>query len=210
MSADPYLGEIELYGGNFAPRNTMLCNGQIQAIVENEALFSLLGTIYGGNGRVDFGLPDLRCRTPVGWGNGPGLPTLVQGQKFGTMTHQLGIREMPSHTHIASAGKDGQTVTATTKVNAAMGEGDTNSPEGAYWAVGSIPVGLTNTPVSKGYSTKSSTKMASDAIEVAVPFNSLPAPTIEYAGGGLSFGICQPSLTLTFTICFQGIYPSRN
>ena len=83
-SFDPFLGQISYVGFNFAPRNWALCDGQLLAISSNSALFSLLGTTYGGDGRTTFALPDLRGRVPVHPGTGPGLPTFTLGQKFGT------------------------------------------------------------------------------------------------------------------------------
>ena len=72
--SDPFLGQITMFGANFAPRGWAFCDGQLLQISQNSALFSLLGTIYGGDGRQTFGLPDLRGRVPIHWGNGPGLP----------------------------------------------------------------------------------------------------------------------------------------
>ncbi len=81
--ADPFVGEIRLFGGNFAPAGWALCNGQLLAISSNTALFSLLGTTYGGNGTTDFALPDLRSRVPTHQGFGPGLQNMVIGETLG-------------------------------------------------------------------------------------------------------------------------------
>ena len=83
VSSNPFLGEVILFAGNFAPRGWALCNGQLLSINENQALFSILGTTYGGDGRTSFGLPDLRGRVPVGAGSGPGLTPRNIGAKFG-------------------------------------------------------------------------------------------------------------------------------
>src|SRR3954470_3548696 len=80
---DPFIGELRLFGFNFAPRGWALCQGQLLSISQNSALFSLLGTMYGGNGQTTFGLPDLRGRTPVGFGQGPGLSNRGQGESGG-------------------------------------------------------------------------------------------------------------------------------
>jgi microcystin-dependent protein len=84
---DPILGQIILFGGTYAPRGWALCNGQILLIAQNTALFSILGTTYGGDGRTTFGLPDLRGRVPVGMGAGPGLPAVNPGQRGNASAH---------------------------------------------------------------------------------------------------------------------------
>lgn len=97
--SEPYLGQIYLVGYNFATRGFGLCQGQLLAISSNSALFSLLGTIYGGDGRTTFSLPDLRGRTPIGMGNGAGLTDRRIGQRSGQETHTLTPNEMPQHSH---------------------------------------------------------------------------------------------------------------
>jgi microcystin-dependent protein len=81
---EEFIGVVKLFAGNFAPRGWILCNGQSLAIASNTALFSILGTTYGGNGQTTFALPDLRGRTAVGWGQGPGLSNYVIGETVGT------------------------------------------------------------------------------------------------------------------------------
>lgn len=97
--SEPFLGEIRMVGFHFAPSGWAMCNGQLLAVSQNEALFSLLGTIYGGDGRTTFALPDLRGRTPVQQGTGPGLSSRVIGQRLGTENEMLSINEMPAHNH---------------------------------------------------------------------------------------------------------------
>lgn len=96
---EPLLGQIIMFGGNFAPRGWEFCNGQLLPISQNQALFSLLGTIYGGDGRTTFALPDLRSRVPMHPGNGPGLSNRVLGQKLGSETNTLTVGQLPSHSH---------------------------------------------------------------------------------------------------------------
>ncbi len=96
---EPYLGEIRNFGFNFAPVGWALCQGQLLSISQNSALFSLLGTMYGGNGVTTFGLPDLRGRMPLGFGQGPGLNNYVQGEAAGSETVTLLGTQMPSHNH---------------------------------------------------------------------------------------------------------------
>jgi len=96
--AEPFLAEIRIMSFEFAPKGWALCNGQLLPINQNQALFSLLGTTYGGDGRVNFALPDLRARTPIHVGRGH-----TQGERGGEQAHTLSIAELPTHTHAANA-----------------------------------------------------------------------------------------------------------
>ena len=107
---DPYLGEIRCFGFNFAPKGWLLCNGQLLSIQQNTALFSLLGTMYGGDGRTTFGLPDLRGRVALGFGQGPGLSNRTQGEAAGAEVVTLTAPTLPPHGHTVAA-----SATATTK-----------------------------------------------------------------------------------------------
>lgn len=117
--SEPFLGELRIIPFNFAPRGWAYCNGQILPINQNSALFSLLSTMYGGDGRTSFGLPDLRGRIPLHKGQGPGLSNRRQGQKYGEATHTLNSWEMPSHSH---------------KLQAYDADGNKLSPIGNYYA----------------------------------------------------------------------------
>ncbi|MFG6460231.1 phage tail protein [Roseateles sp. DXS20W] len=99
--SDPYVGEIRLFAGNFAPNGWALCQGQLVAIAENDTLFSLIGTTYGGDGQSTFALPDLRGRVPVHQGQGLGLSPRTLGQTGGTETVTLQSAQTPSHSHAA-------------------------------------------------------------------------------------------------------------
>jgi len=101
--SEPFLAEIRIYGFNFAPRGWAFCDGQILPINQNQSLYSLLGTTYGGDGRTSFGLPDLRGRTPIHVGRSNGGPFHSEGQKSGEETHTLSAAEMPDHDHVAQA-----------------------------------------------------------------------------------------------------------
>lgn len=105
--SEPFLAEIRIVGFNFAPRGWALCDGQLLPINQNQSLYSLLGTTYGGDGRTSFGLPDLRGRTPIHVGDGH-----QQGEKGGAETHTLSVAEMPQHDHTAMGSAD----TATTAI----------------------------------------------------------------------------------------------
>jgi len=110
----PNLGEIMLFSGGFAPRGWALCNGQLLPIASNQALFSLLGTTYGGNGQTSFGLPDLRDRVPIHMGQGPGLSPRPRGERLGEANHTLTLAELPAHSHgVRVAGALGSVVSPT-------------------------------------------------------------------------------------------------
>ena len=98
--SSPYIGEIRMFGGNFAPAGWAFCNGQLIAISENDTLFNLIGTTYGGDGQQTFALPNLQSRVPIHQGTGPGLPTVVIGQTGGVESVTLTTQQIPVHTHI--------------------------------------------------------------------------------------------------------------
>ena len=104
--SEPFVGEIRMFAGNFAPRGWAFCDGQLLAVSQNDALFSLLGTIYGGDGRTTFGLPDLRGRIPVHAGHGPGLSERRLGAKSGAEKVTLTVNQLPSHGHALQASAD--------------------------------------------------------------------------------------------------------
>jgi microcystin-dependent protein len=101
--AEPFIAEIRIFAGNFAPRGWAFCHGQLMPISQNTALFSLVGTTYGGDGRTSFGLPDLQGRAPMHPGNGPGLSVRRLGEKSGSSTVALTPAQMPAHTHALQA-----------------------------------------------------------------------------------------------------------
>lgn len=110
VGMEPFIGEITMFAGNFAPRGWAFCNGQLLPIAQNQALFSILGTTYGGDGRTTFALPDLRGRVPVHAGQGPGLSTYPLGSSGGSETVTLTNAQMPNHNHdIIAFGKAGNT-----------------------------------------------------------------------------------------------------
>lgn len=107
--SETFIGEIRMFAGNFAPRGWSFCDGELVAVSQNDALFSLFGTIYGGDGRTTFALPDLRGRIPVHMGTGAGLSSRPLGQKIGTEEVSLIVNEIPSHAHDVYAGNDSAT-----------------------------------------------------------------------------------------------------
>ncbi|WP_210492450.1 tail fiber protein [Patulibacter sp. SYSU D01012] len=103
MCAQPYVGEIRLFAGNFAPASWAFCDGQLMQIADNEVLFQLIGTTYGGDGQETFGLPDLRGRVPLHMGQGPGLQSYVIGEAAGVEDVTLTVPQLPSHSHALTA-----------------------------------------------------------------------------------------------------------
>jgi len=116
---EAYLGDLKLTAITFTQRGWMACEGQLLPISQNQALFSLLGTTYGGDGRTTFGLPDLRGRVPIGYGNGSGLSNYNQSQKGGSETNTITVNQIPSHSHT---------------INAVEDDGDKSVPTGNYLA----------------------------------------------------------------------------
>jgi microcystin-dependent protein len=114
-----YVGEIRMYAGSFAPVSWKICDGSLLSISENEVLFTLIGTTYGGDGQTTFAIPDLRGRVPVHVGTGPGLPTVVLGQKSGAESVTMAVGQMPAHTH---------------PLMAQLAEGNSNTPANNIFA----------------------------------------------------------------------------
>jgi microcystin-dependent protein len=133
--SEPFLGQIELFPYNFAPRGWAFCQGQLLSIQQNSALFSLLGTTYGGNGSTTFGLPDLRGRVAISAGQGPGLSNYVLGQVSGTENVTLNVNQIPAHTH---------------QVAASTAKGSSNSPANAVPAAGGQYGPSANTTMAAG------------------------------------------------------------
>ena len=124
--AEPFLSEIRIMSFVFAPKGWALCNGQLLPINQNQALFSLLGTTFGGDGRVNFALPDLRGRTPLHVGSGHTL-----GERGGEQAHTLSIAELPTHTHVAQCKNDAGGGTSITPQNAVLDQRRTQAYHGA-------------------------------------------------------------------------------
>lgn len=106
MATEPFLGEIQIFGCNFSPRGYAFCNGQLLSIAQNTALFSLLGTNFGGDGRTTFGLPDFQGRAAINDGTGPGLQNYRVGEKGGSPTVTLNTNQIPSHNHLVNSYND--------------------------------------------------------------------------------------------------------
>ncbi len=179
---EPTIGEIRMFAGNFAPRSWATCDGQLLAISQNQALFSILGTTYGGDGRTTFALPDLRGRIPVSAGSGPGLSNVSLGQRSGYPTVTLTSQSLPPHNHPLLAS------------NAA---GTTSSP------VGNVPASA-QTIVERGGVEKPVNTYGASVD------STMGSVAIGNTGGNQQVSIQNPSLGLNYIICLFGIFPSRN
>lgn len=185
MFVEPYLANITVFGGNFAPRGWMFCQGQLLAIAEYDALFALIGTTYGGDGQTTFALPDLRSRVAIHMGQGPNLSNYFLGQTGGTENVTLLSSQMPAHTHtlVSISGNPGANTGAAT----------TNSPANAVAAVA--------TGGSNNYSTSdTSVALNTSSINTTTPI----------AGSGTPISIISPYLAMNYIIAVEGIFPSRN
>lgn len=186
-----FLGTIQAFGFNFAPRGWANCSGQIMSLAQNTALFSLLGTTYGGNGQTTFGLPDLRGRAGLNMGQGPGLSMYDIGQLSGTENATLTISNMPAHNHPATAtvgvqvaGATANPANAPTDANKYLGASGGASGNATIWS------DALNSPVQMGG--------VSGSVQVGM------------AGASTPFSLLNPYLVLNFCIALEGIFPSRN
>jgi microcystin-dependent protein len=177
---EPFIGQIMAVGFNFAPRGWAYCRGQLMPIQQYSALFSLIGTYYGGDGRTTFALPNLQSRTAIGMGTGNGLSTYQIGQSGGEETNMISVNQMPPHNH-------GVALYAETAL------ADNADPTGRLLGFGSGSDRIYAAPVA--------------ADEVAMASDSIRQQTV---GGGLPVNNMMPYLAVNYIIALQGIYPSRN
>jgi len=183
IGTDPYLGTVTIFAGNFAPRAWMFCQGQLVSIAENTALFSLLGTTYGGDGQTTFALPDLRGRTAIHQGQGIGLSNYTLGESAGTESTTMVSSQLPAHNHMP--------VTVTGAPPATSAAGNVNDPTNAIPANGTLSIyGTSPDGSGMGHSTGVS--------------------QTPIAGGSQPFSLISPILAMNYVIAVEGIYPSRN
>lgn len=175
------IGEIRMFAATFSPRFWAYCNGQILAISQNTALFSILGTTYGGNGQTNFALPNMQGRVAVGTGSGPGLSSYQLGQISGTENNTLIASNIPAHTHVISG--NAKMLTTAAPANAP-------APGGNYFA-------NDGTPKFKAAGGGGTLKPATVAVSLG-------------ASGGTPVTNIMPYLSISYIICLQGIFPSRN
>lgn len=208
--ADPFIGEIRLFGFNFNPRGWYLCNGGLLPIANESTLFSLLGTQYGGDGRFTFGLPDLRGRVPMSKGRHPGSGyDWRQGQMGGFETHTLTILEMPQHSHSATFQATGASAPTVT-LEATYEPGNESLPsEGAYLAASTAPSGGADKN-ELIYKTSPGQDSLVKLGGMTVTGGSVSGiVTVDANGGSRAFSIMQPTLALNYCIAQVGIYPPR-
>lgn len=216
--SEPFIGEIRLVAFNYAPRNWAFCDGQTLPIRQNEALFALLGTTYGGDGTNTFALPDLRGRASLHSGQGPGLILRQLGEVVGQEAVRLDIAEMPAHTHTAvtsapqaSIAVTNDFVSTTVKVPVTKEGGGTDDPTNAILATATIPKGE-----AKVYSTgdpNGSLKEFAADVTVDPSFIGVsvgkPGVALLDTGGSQPHNNMQPSLVLNYIIALEGIFPPR-
>jgi microcystin-dependent protein len=179
-----YIAEIRMFAAPFAPRNWAYCQGQIMSISQNSALFSLLGTTYGGNGIQTFGLPNFASRVAVGTGNGAGLSSITLGEMSGSENVTLLTSQIPQHNHVANGNVNPK---------AFNGSGDETNPSGGYPSNSTVSTGNLYSPSGNG-------SMGTTSVNVTVSPSGSSSPHPNF----------QPSLGMNYIICLYGIYPSRN
>jgi microcystin-dependent protein len=179
--SEPFIGEVRMFAGNFAPRGWAFCNGQLLSIAQNTALFSILGTTYGGDGQTTFALPNLQGRFPMHWGNGQGLSQRTLGELSGTESVTILTNQMPAHSHGIAANTS---------------DGNTEGPAGAVWARAVDGSGNPVSAYASGLNPPANTTMAPQAV----------SPT----GGSQPLPVMNPFTCLSFIVALEGIFPSRS
>lgn len=184
---DPFIGQIIMFGGNFAPRGWALCDGQLLPISSNTSLFSILGTIYGGDGRTTFKLPDLRGRSPIHEGQGPGLSNFPLGSFGGTQSTTLVQNNLPPHSHTA-------VVSNNLRIACSSEEDDAqDDPSGHFLG-----------PIDGAYRAEPDDEMNAGAIAGTLTVQNLNT------GNGTSFTNYQPYQAVNYIIALVGTFPSRS
>ena len=184
--SSPFVAEIRIWACNFAPRGWAMCNGQLMPLSQNTALFSLLGTTYGGDGKSTFALPNMQGCVPVQQGQGPGLSLYDLGESDGSETHVLLSTEIPIHSHMLTA--DTSFASTADPTNAIYMRGQWNAPPNS----GNVPTYTAQAP--------------NTMIGTSNP-NGLGIGT---AGGSLPHNNLMPYMTLNFCIALQGVFPPRS
>lgn len=187
-----YIAEIRMFAATFSPKNWAYCQGQLLAIATNQALFSLLGTTYGGDGRTTFGLPDFRSRIATGTGQLSGGSYYTLGQITGTETVALSSSQIPAHNHTVL----NTALTGAVTVQAVADSGNTDSPGGNYFASANGGANIYNAN--------------NNAAGGAWPITVTGQPTIATTGGNQPHENRMPYLAMNIIICMYGIFPSRN
>ena len=206
---DGYIGTIMMCGFTFAPRNWYYCQGGTMTIAQNEALYSLIGTIFGGNGRSDFGLPNLGSgRVPGGQGTFPGMTRREVGQYYGAEQYTISVAQLPAHGHNLGEHSTGKTLKITSQATVAANKSgsDNTKPDNTFCAP--VKSGLNNL---NAYASTSDCTMNSSAVSVqSVGLMNLENLYVQNTGGSLPMTVVQPTLIVNYVICATGQYPSRS
>ena len=185
MFIEPYLANITIFGGNFAPLNWAFCDGSLLSISENDALFALIGTTYGGDGQTNFALPDLRSRVAIHQGQGNGMTFIGLGQVGGNESVTISGGQLAQHTHLVSSVSGAQPASSSTT-------GNVPDPSG------NVPAAIPNIPA---YETAGAPGLLNPS--------TIPVPS-TIVGASQPVPTTPPYLTMNYIICTQGIFPSRN
>jgi len=197
--AEPLIAEIKMFGGNFAPRGWAFCDGQLLPISQNTALFSLLGTTYGGDGRTTFALPDLRGRAAIGPRHGPGLSSYQLGQRGGVEQVTLTINQMPSHNHLTSTTGGSSTTLLASSANATQAAPTANSS-----------IAAPGTGNGRNFNSTLGFNTSTPDIPLAGISSQAGNTTILNNGGNLAHENRQPFLGINYIIALIGVFPSRS
>lgn len=212
--SEPYLGEIKIFGGTFAPRGYASCNGAQISISVNTALYAILGTVYGGDGRTTFLLPNLQSRVAIGFGHGPGLSQYNQGQTGGTENTTLLVANLPPHTHQAvTTAPTLQSFGASVSINAVNRPSSRVAAPGGALITGGVD-SATGATINGFAPNGSGAAVALDAssatLSNAAATFGAPTTTLAQTGSSLPFSSLQPYLAVNYIIAVQGVFPSRN
>lgn len=210
--SEPFIAQITMFGGNFAPRNWAFCEGQLLAISTNQALFSLLGTTYGGDGRTTFALPDMKGRRPIHPGTGPGLTPRKLGEKSGTENNTLTVAQMPRHTHAAKLdGALDATGTGNATLYGVDKPANSSNPNGNLLATSASQIYYDDAgdDSTADLNLKEMNELAiSGTADMSI--TKISGVALADSGGGQAVNNVSPFLAVNFIIALQGIYPSRN
>lgn len=211
--SEPFIGEIRMFAGTFAPRGWAFCQGQQLAISSNTALFSILGTNYGGNGTTTFALPDFRGRVPTGTGQGPGTDNIALGQVAGTPTVTLNTSQLPQHTHTATFTGTAASINTNINVGTTHAAAIANPTNGStvYLTAAAADYGGDAVTINGLYSSTAPAAGATATLAGgAVPVTPAGTIAVALAGGSTPVSVYQPYAGTNFIIALEGIYPSRN
>jgi microcystin-dependent protein len=207
---DSFLASIILFGGNFEPRGWTYCQGQLLSISQNTALFSLLGTTYGGDGRTTFGIPDLKGRVPLGTGRGNGLTVYPLGSQGGQENVRLEKNNLAEHNHSATfTGSAEAPVGVDIQVSTEAATQQTPTANGFIAESAPVRGSLVSTKNFRTSADGLGTSVALGGVSVNGGGITGGTVTVEYTGMNTPVSIVQPILAMNYILCVNGLYPSR-